>query len=719
MSDETLKLDPVFRMAAVQGSTAAVRLHIEKGLPLDARDREGRTPLLLAASHGHAEICAMLLQAGADPRASDRGGMSAAHLARMRGYEDLAGQLAAAICAPQVTADASELASQVSAEVIAAELVSEAPAAVYAENRSPEQVQKRSAPRDEVGVEGGGPRPELSVPLDWEEDLPPERPEGSIGLVTAVARAQGVISGHRPFDRDQDWSDFQLRLPDARGDEKPLDEAARERLRAFIAAGLQDGSAPLQSFQELIGLLGNDLDLSRSVEVVLSDLGVALDDRVLDSDEEFSANENDDASWLLAEEAVRSVEALRRSTHDSFMKFLREAQKPRLLSKTDEERLGEDMERGLVLAMHEAMRCRDALNELRAVVDEIRHGRCTLSKYFESAQDGVVGDAGIGEDGQTSGPDSEEDDSTPSIDEAEFAAFPIDALSVVLSAKPFDSEGVERTLSGFRPTWGLLARLAASTANPEMRYAIDRATTARTTLIQANLRLVISIAKGYLRSGLPMSDLVQEGNIGLIRAASKFDYRRGFKFSTYATWWIRQAITRAIADQVRLVRVPVHMVERINQLERAVALLEGRSGCVPDAGELAACLGWEVSATRRVMKAEQQVSWIDDPECGDAEEYELCADPAETPYERELRAIFRRKLDEILADFEDRDREVILRRFGFPDGEMETLEEIGQAFGVSRERIRQIEAKVMKKLTHPSRAHEFENYLTLITERYV
>lgn len=265
-----------------------------------------------------------------------------------------------------------------------------------------------------------------------------------------------------------------------------------------------------------------------------------------------------------------------------------------------------------------------------------------------------------------------------------------------------------------------IGRVPLLTPDEEVQLALDiqkggkDGERAKQRLSEANLRLVVSIAKRYVGRGMQFLDLIQEGNLGLIKAVEKFDYRKGYKFSTYATWWIRQAITRAIADQARTIRIPVHMVETINKLIRVSRQLLQELGREPTPEEISEEMGMPVDRVREILKISQEPVSLETP-IGEEEDSHLGDfiqdDNVPVPAEAASFTLLREQLVEVLGTLTEREQKVLRLRFGLDDGRARTLEEVGKEFNVTRERIRQIEAKALRKLRHPSRSRKLKDYL--------
>ena len=281
-----------------------------------------------------------------------------------------------------------------------------------------------------------------------------------------------------------------------------------------------------------------------------------------------------------------------------------------------------------------------------------------------------------------------------------------------------DGISIEDPVRMYLKEIGKVPLLSAEEEVELARRMADGDEDAKKRLAEANLRLVVSIAKRYVGRGMLFLDLIQEGNLGLIKAVEKFDYHKGFKFSTYATWWIRQAITRAIADQARTIRIPVHMVETINKLIRVSRQLLQELGREPTPEEIAEELDMPVERVREILKISQEPVSLETP-IGEEEDSHLGDfiqdDNVPVPAEAAAQTLLKEQLDEVLDTLTEREQKVLRLRFGMNDGRARTLEEVGKEFDVTRERIRQIEAKALRKLRHPSRSRKLRDYLDFAT----
>ena len=300
----------------------------------------------------------------------------------------------------------------------------------------------------------------------------------------------------------------------------------------------------------------------------------------------------------------------------------------------------------------------------------------------------------------------EEDADLPLLDEAQ-----IGRLEHELSA---EGVALDDPVKAYLKEIGQVPLLSAEEEQTLARAARAGDADARRRLSEANLRLVVSVAKRYAGRGLPFLDLIQEGNLGLMKAAEKFEPDRGFKFSTYATWWIRQSITRAIADQGRTIRIPVHLVEHINRVRETAGELLRKNGREPTAEEIAVRLEMEPDRVRELLQLAQEPVSLETP-VGEEEDAHLedfiQDEEAGIPVDEAGRQLLRRELMSVLKSLTPREERVITLRFGLDDGRPRTLEELGKEFNVTRERIRQIEAKALRKLRHPSRAKRLRDYL--------
>ena len=539
----------------------------------------------------------------------------------------------------------------------------------------------------------------------WEPEIESTAPDGDDAVIGEVRGVYGVISGHKPIDPDKDWGDVEVFLPE-RALPLTRDDGDGPDIRRLLLRALREGSVPEAFFVEVCceGDGSRNEEAERLLSFVLSDLGASTDERDESDRAPHELGETFEEEPVISE-ALEYLEELASGRNEPLRLYFR-GFKGGLLKADEEIALGR--------AMEEAG---------EAALDALAAWPVGVAAVIEAGRRVACGDADV--ESYSSGPEPSDDgDQATQVYEPDDDTLELDreASAFVAAVGEIEASIGERArlraaLASANMSRGFLLELANTASNQgaglDFASALTRQAAARTRMILSNLRLVFSIAKKYMRSGEPLEDLVQEGNIGLMKAVERYDWRKGFRFSTYATWWIRQQISRAIADKSRTVRIPVHMYETVRRTERERDEFEARAGQPEKLEETARRLGITVSKARRIIELSEDTVSLDELDTDTGLPFgELLPGPESgDPYLRAEEASLRSTLLGMIDELKEQEGEIIILRFGFDDEGPMTLEEVGQRFEVTRERIRQIEAKALSKLSHRSRKEILAPYL--------
>ncbi len=664
VTQDEQKLGALFRLAIRSGAAEAVTLHIRRGEPVNGRDGAGLTPLMLAAVHDRLDVCIRLLDAGANPAVVNPDGYTAVELAVELGHATLAVAL-------------SRLVSPQPGPIVVEPTVDEEPALPVDELASPVAADITAAPApNDVAEEMNG----------WVADDAVATPSHDVDCAISAQDAQRAMSTHRRISDEADWSDIVLDLPEIRLGPTSTSHGDMLAVEELLADGLSDGFVcATDLFAALDADCGHEIERAQAiVQGVLDDAGILVTPFAL---------AGRSYAFVDPEELNDIVEFLYTEMYDpseSIASFSARARRIELIKREDEERIGRRMDSSLGLLT-------------RALVSLSRE------EWELVFPGGVVADAEDvtteeGEDGEASTERTSEIDESEDEQRIDFGAY------AALVRSGMAEYGREAMVPRPRP-WELSRLLALvpgieAVTGSAVLDSIAAYEKVRDHLVTANLRLAMSVAYGYRYRGLPLEDLVQDANLGLMRAAEMFDFRRGYKFSTYATSWIRQSVMRSLADTVRPIRVPVHMVEKINAVNRARRELEhGREHAV-SVEEIAERVSMSSEAVRRVMRADREVLSLE--ECGQDDHPGTpdplgMADPGADPYGFVSRQSLSSLIQRMLGDCKENERNVLVLRFGLDGRDDMTLEEVGKKLELTRERIRQIEAKALLRFRHASR----------------
>ncbi len=685
-------LSVLFRIAALTGAMSALRACLERGEAIDGLDKQGRSPLMLAASRGHDDACRLLLEAGANPCLLDQDGKNARKLAAGNGYRELSIVIEHAESAQHGVRDAG---------------VPVAPHSPSHNNLSRE-----------------------SISDEWAEDDEFQLPTSDDKYTTQSREIQRAISAHTPTSADQAWEDVEIDLPEEQRyrDHREISDERKAVLLELIASAILNAKVTTLDIQ--IASSHNDgtpIDgLAPLLEQVIGDLGVLIDDDLVASTSNCGGRKR--GTPPLAEEVLAHLLDLVDYRNDPLRFYQREVGRIELLTAAHEIGIAREMESAKFDALRAVSSCELSLRELIECVSLAIHGHRSVMTLIESPQpqerklpDGEASLLPTADDDPLLLSVATNDDLPDAVAVALVAH--ITTLREILQRQTRDWPDLAyKVLVKICPKPRFLREIhravqirtpAAAVLKP-LESALAAMNELRNRMTIANLRLVMHIARSYTERGLSYLDLVQEGNLGLIKAVEKYNYHLGYRFSTYATWWIRQAITRAIADQARSIRLPVHVVEAMNKLRRVERGLTGSLGREPTPEELSFSMEMPVEKIRRLKTIPDDPVSLDTPQ-GDSEDISLAEsipdDAPQSPSESADAESLRETTHAVLAQLTPREAKILRMRFGIDLETDHTLEEVGQHFGLTRERIRQIEVKALRKLRHPNRSEQLRTFI--------
>lgn len=697
-------LNPALRLAALHGVASSIRLHIERKDPLDGRDLNGQTALMIAARRNHLEVCALLLQAGVDPYLQDKEGLTALDLAKKAGATDT--------CRKLVEFNQSR-----------GQLVSE-PEATWLPEAPAESIQDSSLLLQTEMSVTRDPAEDDSVPEDWEPLTETKPPEDDTDLRDRATLTQAAIDKHTPFDPQTiSWDEVSAYLPEEIHS-GAFSEAIEAGIRAVFLRCLREGSVPSLQLDSL--LEGEDAlataNIKRLASQVLQDLGAELDERIeatgtFEDHRVSPPGEATDEEQRMLDDAIEHLVGLLQPRNDPGHLFAKKAYGLPLLTQAEEVEIAKEMEQALESAKDVLSQWSDGLCVLLQKCTEVESGLLAL-KHVQARNNTGVEEHPDDSEGETQSPllqsgskssqstgdddetGSEEPQSEDELEEFLKQANLLRKLTSLPNGAQLSSSNVRAVLDAMSLSGTLLCSLEQQNSKQpeaiEFTIHISRFLKARDRLVLSNLKLVVPMAKRFLGTGADFSDLLQEGHIGLIRAADKFDWRRGFKFSTMATWWIRQQVSRAAPEHARLIRLPVHGVEVTWEMTRLLRLHLDQYDHPPSVRWLAQQMGLSELKTESYLRTISEPLPLESLESNPWLPADEHADPLEFTHRMECVDRAEKLLQNLGSRPGKKMSEKVLRmRYGIGTWEDLTLDEIGRRFGLTRERIRQIESKAI------------------------
>ena len=682
-------LSGLLKFASLSGNNAVVTLRINRGDDLNAVDEKGRTALILAASKGYIEVCKTLIDAGADFEIKDSE------------YNDVL---------KVVPADKrSELTY----------LIDQRRSEKKSDSQQPSNLENKTI-HFEIAQNTSSEKYDFSL---WEEvfDLP--IPKGDKDVLNLASTTQKNISNHVLVDTSEDWSDVDIDLPTgliADRRRKTLSQDELNDIWSLFNLGLRDGIVSEQLIESVSINQEGDLDenLSRLIINVCEEIGVQVDERPWNF-EGFPAY-NADAE-LLADDAVSYLSELNSNHNDPLRFYLKDMSLEKLISGDEEVQLATQIEAGIKDALRTLSSYPLAIELILKTAEKVISGVMPLNQMVDKEQAQFDGNESNSESTSVlitidsfSESESESESDNVNIIQSDFSKKIENIKALLPSVNVKNNMTMLEALDDLSISWTYLESVCEELSLKDslsdnyikIKGSLDKASFAKNKMIRANLRLVLSIARKYQSSGIPFSDLIQEGNIGLIKAVEKWDYRKGFKFSTYGTWWIRQAISRSIADTARTIRLPVHVVENLNRINRAVRESEA-IGCEVDYEKLSKEMGISSAKLSRLRKIPDDPISLDEILDKDTSTYQdrlITNSPG--PEDLAMKKALNARIKYLFGSLTPRESIILYLRFGFGLNSDYTLEEVGQKFDVTRERIRQIEAKAIRKMQHPTRSED-------------